>query len=136
MPDIMSRKARSRVMSRIRGTNTGPERIVAAMLRRRGLRFGKHPRRLPGRPDVYFSSAKVAVFVDGDFWHGWRFPEWARKLTPFWRRKIGLNRARDRRNHARLRRMGWKVVRLWEHEIERAPANGIDRVVSAVACRG
>lgn len=128
MTDIMSPEVRSRVMSRIRGKDTGPERRLRSLLHARGLRFRKHVRELPGRPDIVFVRACVAVFVDGDFWHGWRFPAWEHKLTPFWARKIRENRVRDRRNFARLRRMGWKVVRIWEHQVERDASAAADRI--------
>lgn len=100
-----------------------------------GYRFRVHDPRLPGRPDVVFSSARVAVFVDGDFWHGWRFPAWAHKLAPYWREKISRNRARDAMNFRRLRRHGWIVVRVWEHEVTRDLEKCIRRIVDAVGRR-
>ena len=132
MTDIMSPETRSRVMSRIRGRNTGPERALAKLLKGAGLKFGRHGKHLPGRPDFYFPSCKVAVCVDGDFWHGWRFPARKHKLTPFWRKKIGGNRARDRRNMAKLRRLGWRPVRIWEHQMERCPEMVLARVLAAL----
>ena len=63
-------------------------------------------RSLPGSPDVVFPRQRVAVFIEGDFWHGYRFPRWADTLKPYWREKIERNRGRDRKNHAKLRRMG------------------------------
>jgi DNA mismatch endonuclease (patch repair protein) len=61
---------------------------------------------------------RVAVFIDGDFWHGFRYQAWRVSLTAFWRAKIESNRARDQMNQRRLRRMGWRVVRIWQHQIE------------------
>lgn len=104
-------------MSRIRSRGTGPEREVAAILRRMGVRHEEHASDLPGTPDFVLRRRMVAVFVEGDFWHGWRFPLWRASLAPYWRRKIEANRARDARNHARLRRMGWRVLRVWEHDL-------------------
>src|SRR5579863_5871093 len=115
--DIMSPEKRSAVMARIKGRDTGPEQAIAAAFAARGLEWEGHARDLPGRPDFVFRQEKVAVFVDGDFWHGWRFPQWQDKLTEKWEAKIGGNRRRDVRNHGRLRRMGWLVVRLWEHQV-------------------
>ena len=106
-------------MSRIRGKDTGPERAVAEALRDRGWEFETHARDLPGRPDVLFREARVAVFVDGDFWHGWRFPVWKDKLSEKWAAKIDATRLRDARNFRKLRRAGWQVVRIWEHQINR-----------------
>lgn len=106
--------------------------MVRSGLHCRGLRFRKHVRTLPGNPDVVFSRARVAVFVDGDFWHGYRFPRWQDKLTVFWRNKIGHNRRRDRANFRRLRRQGWTVIRLWGHEVLRDVAQCVTRVEAAV----
>ena len=128
--DIMSSDARSRVMSRIRGKNTAPERAIAEELRGRGLPWEGHTRDLPGRPDFVFRSKRIAVFVDGDFWHGWRFSTWRKKLSPKWDEKIDATRKRDARNHRKLRRMGWIVVRLWEHQVYRDRQACVDRIVS------
>lgn len=95
-----------------------------------GLTWESHVRELPGRPDFVFRDAQVAVFVDGDFWHGWRFPQWRDKLSDKWEAKIDATRCRDARNHRRLRRMGWKVVRIWEHQIGHSPDDCLVRVVS------
>lgn len=118
-------------MSRIRGSNTGPELCVFRELRRRRVCFVTHAADLPGRPDVVLRRARVAVFIDGDFWHGWRFPRWAAKLQPKWRAKIEENRRRDQRSFRSLRRKGWRVVRLWEHDIERDLAGAIEKVLDA-----
>jgi DNA mismatch endonuclease (patch repair protein) len=90
---------------------------MAAEMASIGLRWEAHARDLPGRPDFIFREAKVAVFVDGDFWHGWRFPSWRHKLSEKWEQKIEATRLRDRRNHRRLRRAGWIVLRFWEHAV-------------------
>lgn len=130
--DIMSPETRSRVMSRIRSKDTGPEKAVATAFGELGLAWESHVRALPGRPDFVFVSAKVAVFVEGDFWHGWRFSEWRDKLSEKWEAKIEANRKRDARNHRKLRRQGWKVIRLWEHQVDHDLAACIARVVAAL----
>ena len=130
----MSPQTRSAVMSRIRGKNTGPERAVAGMLAALGLQPDLHARDLPGRPDFAFRDLRVAIFVDGDFWHGWRFPAWRLKLSEKWDRKIEGNRARDARNRARLRRAGWKVLRIWEHEVVGDPDRLEARLAALLAC--
>jgi DNA mismatch endonuclease (patch repair protein) len=119
-------------MARIRGKNTKPEQMVEKALAERGLRFESHPADLPGHPDVAFRCMKVAVFIDGDFWHGWRFPLWQKKLSPKWQDKIAGNRARDQRNFQRLRRLGWKVIRIWEHQIERDLPRCIEKIVAVI----
>ena len=133
--DIMSVEKRSALMSRIRGTNTGPEREMAAALDAFALAWESHARDLPGRPDFVFREAQVAVFVDGDFWHGWRFPAWRHKLSEKWERKIEATRLRDRKNHRRLRRMGWLVLRFWEHAIKRDAETLAARVYRAIEQR-
>jgi DNA mismatch endonuclease (patch repair protein) len=105
-------------MSRIKGRDTGLERAVADALRQHGLNWDAHRRDLPGCPDFVFRDARLALFVDGDFWHGWRFPAWRSKLSELWEAKIEGNVKRDQRNRRRLRSSGWAVLRLWEHQIE------------------
>ena len=131
--DIMSPDARSRVMARIKGKNTSPERAICRGLRVSGISFAKHARDLPGCPDIVFRELKLAVFIDGDFWHGWRFPLWEHKLSEWWRNKIAATRARDRRSFARLRRMGWRVIRIWEHQVETRPEECVSRILAARA---
>ncbi|MFY9607388.1 MAG: very short patch repair endonuclease [Blastocatellia bacterium] len=128
--DIMSPATRSIVMSRIKGSNTGPERILFAELRRQHVYFAKHVSQLPGRPDIVFRKAMLAIFIDGDFWHGWRFPLWQHKLSPKWRKKIAMTRDRDKRNFRRLRRLGYKVVRIWEHQIESHSEDCVSRILA------
>ena len=132
MTDNLTPSQRSYCMSRIKGKDTGLEVAVRSELHRRGLRFRKHVADLPGKPDVVFAKSRVVVFIDGDFWHGYRFPAWQDKVSEFWRVKISKNRARDAKNHRKLRRQGWTVVRLWQHELERDFEGAIDRVVSAL----
>jgi len=119
-------------MSRVRSTDTVPELLVRKLVHTRGLRFRKHCTWLPGRPDLVFVRSRVVVFVDGDYWHGWRFPAWKHKLGAYWKQKIEGNRRRDRRNFRRLRNDGWLVIRLWEHEVERDAEGCVDRVEHAV----
>jgi len=72
------------------------------------------------------------VFVDGDFWHGYRFPTWEKKVPDFWKNKISKNRERDAVNHWKLREMGWTVIRMWQHDVQKDFEACIDRVISAV----
>ena len=97
-----------------------------------GLTWESHVGELPGRPDFVFRADRVAVFVDGDFWHGWRFPLWREKLSDKWEDKIEATRRRDARNRRRLRRMGWKVVRIWEHQIDRSREDCLMRILSSL----
>lgn len=119
-------------MSRIKGKDTGPERIVRTELHRRGVRFRKHVKELSGKPDIVFTKRMVAVFVDGDFWHGYRFPAWEHTVSEFWRQKILRTRKRDAENFRKLRSLGWQVVRLWQHDIERDIEGSIARIIAAL----
>jgi DNA mismatch endonuclease (patch repair protein) len=131
--DIMSPEKRSALMSRIRGKDTAPERTMCRLLRLRKMHFTKHANDLPGRPDIVFRRIKLAVFIDGDFWHGWRFPLWQHKLAPKWREKISTNRARDKRNFRKLRGLGWTLVRLWEHQVDTSSVECLNRIIRARA---
>lgn len=125
----MSPERRSALMARIRGKDTSPERTIGERLKALGFEFESHPKDVPGRPDILFRDLKVAVFIDGDFWHGWRFPLWRKKLSESWELKIASNRKRDQRNFRRLRRLGWTVIRIWEHQVEQNAPACVARVV-------
>jgi len=120
-------------MQRQRSRNTGVERALRSELHRRGLRYRVHRRPIPGlrrESDVVNARLRLAVFVDGCFWHG--CPDhatWPKANAEFWREKIEGNRARDRDTDAKLRDAGWTVVRIWEHE---DPVEAADRVMVAV----
>jgi len=131
----MSPEKRSALMSRIKGKGTGPEKLLMRELRKRKVWFTTHARDLPGRPDIVFRKARIAVFVDGDFWHGWRFPLWEGKLSPNWREKIAATRERDQRNFRKLRAQGWKVIRIWEHQVEADPAACVKKIMEARGSR-
>jgi DNA mismatch endonuclease (patch repair protein) len=128
----MSPEKRSVVMSRIRGKDTGLERAVAAAMAAEGLEWESHARDLPGCPDFVFRQAKVAVFVDGDFWHGWHFPLWRDKLSEKWEAKIEATRRRDERNRRTLRRYSWTTIRIWEHQVAANLDQCVQRVKAAI----
>ena len=132
MVDNLTPAQRRKCMQAVRTRNTDLERKMAGRLRTLGLRWSSHPTALPGRPDFVFASAKVIVFVDGDFWHGYRFPAWRKRLSTFWRRKIEGNRRRDRATHSKLRRRGWIVIRVWGHELMRDPTVPAEKVQAAI----
>lgn len=130
MTDIFTKEKRSEVMSRIRPKGTKPELKVFRYLRKEKIHFQKHYRRVKGSPDVAVPSKKLAVFIDGDFWHGYQFAKWKHKLPQvYWQDKIQANVDRDRRTFAKLRRDGWKVLRVWEHELtERKKQKAFDKI--------
>jgi DNA mismatch endonuclease (patch repair protein) len=114
--------SRSQQMARVKGRHTTPERCLRAALWAKGLRYRLHTRTPSGRPDLVFPGRRVAVFVDGCFWHG--CPEhYVRPRTrhAFWAEKLAANVERDRRQTLELEERGWIVLRFWEHEVERDP---------------
>jgi DNA mismatch endonuclease (patch repair protein) len=133
--DNLTAHQRSYCMSRVKNRNTDLEALVRSELFKRGWRFRKHVSSLPGTPDIVFVRQGVAVFVDGDFWHGYRFPRWEASLSEFWITKIQKNRKRDRRNFAKLRRLGWRVARVWQHEIKRDLYGSVERLEKLLVTR-
>ncbi len=128
MADNMTPEQRRMTMSRIRGRDTKVELVVRKELHRRGYRFRVNATWLAGKPDVVFTRFRLAIFIDGDFWHGWKFDQWSQKLAPYWREKISGNIARDLRHRALLRREGWTVMRLWEHDVNKNLERCIRRI--------
>ena len=134
--DIVSKKVRSRMMAAVKGKNTALEKLVFVEMKKRGIRFKKHYGKLPGSPDLALPQIRKAIFIDGDFWHGYRYPVWQNKITsPFWRKKIEANRLRDRRNFRKLRRLGWQVIRIWGHDIKKSPTKTFQRIYDFVSRR-
>jgi DNA mismatch endonuclease (patch repair protein) len=118
--DVFSKVKRSEVMARIRGGgNASTEKRLIALMREHGIKGWRRNRPLPGKPDFVFPVRHVAVFVDGCFWH--RCPKCYRKPATnagFWEAKINRNVERDRQINCELRKRGWKVVRIWEHQLK------------------
>jgi DNA mismatch endonuclease, patch repair protein len=130
--DVLTPTQRSLCMSRIRGKNTKPEIALRTALWSLGLRYRLHTP-LPGRPDIVFSRSRLAVFVDGCFWHG--CPEHGVKPktnSAFWQTKLERNIARDLRTSASLKAAGWTVIRIWEHEICQDISEAVERVLQAI----
>jgi len=127
--DKFTRKTRSHIMASIHSNNTSPELKVFRALRKKNIYFKKHYTLALGTPDIAVPSKKKAIFVEGDFWHGFRYPLWKKRLSSkFWRNKIERNRERDRSYHNKLRRLGWKVARVWEHQLENNFEATIDKI--------
>jgi DNA mismatch endonuclease Vsr len=119
MADVFTKQKRSEVMAAIRSRgNRDTELKFVAIMRRHGITGWRSHRPLPGRPDFVFPGARLAVFVDGCFWHGCpkhcRMP---RTNLPYWQRKIVRNQERDRATNRIMRRLGWRVMRIWEHSL-------------------
>lgn len=120
--DPFTPEERSRVMRAVRSSDTAPELLLRGALWRRGMRYRLGRRIAETRPDLVFVGARLAVYVDGCFWHGCQ----RHYVAPvgnaeFWRRKLERNQARDRRNNGALAEIGWKVIRLWECDVRADP---------------
>jgi DNA mismatch endonuclease, patch repair protein len=116
-------------MQRMPRASSGPEMLIRRELHRRGLRFRVNHPQLPGRPDLAFTGARVAVFVDGCFWHA--CPDHGvlpKNNREWWKSKLARNVARDREKDAQLDVMGWVVVHVWEHEDPVEAADSIERL--------
>ena len=135
MADTLSPQKRSRLMSRIRGKNTKPELLVRSLLHSMGYRFRLHRRDLPGNPDIVLPRHGVCIFVHGCFWHlhskckDARIPK---TRTAWWRKKLEGNATRDKRQAAALRRLGWRVITVWECQTEK-PARLLKRLQAILA---
>ena len=135
MPDIVSPAVRSRMMSGIRGRDTGPELVIRSGLHRRGFRFRLHDRKLAGKPDLVFPKYRAVIFVNGCFWHGHdcHLFKWPQTRKAFWKAKITANRKRDAANSATLRAQGWRVCHIWECALKGKTRHVADNVIDQCA---
>ena len=126
-----------RVMASIKSKDTEPELLVRQALWKRGLRYRVNVRTLPGKPDIVFTRAKIAIFCDGDFWHGHNWAvrgmasleEELNSYSEFWRSKILSNIERDSKNTLALTESGWIVIRLWESDIRKDLTSCITTII-------
>jgi DNA mismatch endonuclease, patch repair protein len=134
VPDVFTKSKRSLVMSAIRSKgNKDTELKLASIFRASGIKGWRRHQSVPGRPDFVFRNQRLAVFVDGCFWHG--CPKHGRvpgSNAGYWEPKLAGNRCRDRRVSAQLRKAGWTVIRTWEHDLAR-PRALLRRVSRALA---
>lgn len=135
----MSREASitHKIMASIKSKDTEPELLVRQALWKRGLRYRVNVRTLPGKPDIVFTRAKIAIFCDGDFWHGHNWAvrgmasleEELNSYSEFWRSKILSNIERDSKNTLALTESGWIVIRLWESDIRKDLTSCITTII-------
>ncbi|MEY5060585.1 MAG: hypothetical protein RIS45_506 [Planctomycetota bacterium] len=123
MADTLTKAERSALMAKIRGTNTKPEVLVRSALHRAGFRFRLYASGLPGRPDIVLPKHGVVIFVHGCFWHrhGCTLSSEPSTRRRFWNEKFARNVARDARNARALRRLGWRVLTVWECALRSKP---------------
>ncbi len=128
-------KSRSLIMSKIRSKNTKPEVILRKKLWSVGIRYRINVDSLPGRPDIVIKKARLIVFVDGEFWHGYNWEEKKKKIKSnrgFWIPKIERNMQRDSENNKKLKQLGYKVFRFWEHQIKANIEGPANKVISFI----
>ncbi len=135
MTDVLTPDQRSRVMGRIRGSNTKPELWVRRGLFALGFRYRLHQRQLPGTPDLVLPRYRAVIFVNGCFWHGhdcplYRLPS---TRTDFWQSKIEKTRIRDQKNNIRLRELDWRVLIIWECALRGRTRQSPDDVFGSLA---
>ncbi len=129
MSDRITKEQRSKIMSCIKSVNTSLEINFKKLLSKNKIKgFRKHPKIL-GNPDFASSKKRIAIFIDGDFWHGYNWKNLG-KIPPkkYWQKKIERNIKRDKRYNKQLKEEGWKVLRFWEHDIKKNPAKCLSKI--------
>lgn len=130
MPDVLTKEQRANNMSKIRGKNTKPEVKLRKMLWSEGIRGYRIHYKLPGKPDIVFIKKKIAIFIDGCFWHKcpvcFQEPETKKE---FWMKKISSNVERDIKVNLQLQKDGWTVIRFWEHEVRKNPEQILSKII-------
>ena len=122
MVDVYDKAKRSEIMSRVKNKRTSPEEAVGEILRGLGIKYRRNDKTLPGKPDFSVRPRKVAIFVNGCFWHGHEHCPRAKLPTTnvdFWTKKIRTNMGRDRRSARKLRLAGWRVITVWQCSLRR-----------------
>ena len=134
MPDVFTKAKRSQVMSRIRGHgNKDTELALMKHFRRHRITGWRRRQPVFGKPDFVFRQQRLALFVDGCFWHACpKHSKLPANNRPFWKKKMAANQARDRRVNRTLRQGGWRVVRIWEHDLVKRGEACIRRIQAAL----
>lgn len=130
MPDVLTKKQRSYNMARIKSKNTGPELILRKLLSQNKVLGYRSHYKIFGRPDLAFPKKRLAVFIDGCFWH--KCPLCFVKptsRTEFWKEKIRKNIKRDKEVNKFLKKNGWKFLRIWEHELRKNPEKVCQKII-------
>lgn len=126
---------RSELMRKIRSKDTGPEKALRKLLWNAGVRYRKNVAKLPGTPDLVIQKHRIAIFIDGEFWHGYNWEEKKEKIKSnkaYWLPKIEKNIVRDKESDQRLEYIGYRVIHFWQHEIEQNPAMCCLRVMEEI----
>ncbi len=122
---------RSFNMSQVKSTNTKPEIFIFSLLDMRGVKYEKHYKTY-GRPDVAFPGKRIAVFINGEFWHGRNYNKEKDRYKDFWIEKIQKNIIRDKQNYKLLRKDGWTVIKIWDKDIKKFPKRELNKIMKAL----
>lgn len=135
MADVHDRATRSYNMSRIRGKDTKPEMLVRRYLHAQGFRYKLHDKSLPGKPDIVLPKYKTVIFVHGCFWHGHKNCKYfviPKTRTDWWLNKINRNKELDKINSAKLKKLGWRILIVFECELK---SDKFERALSVLTDR-
>lgn len=136
MADTVTKKERSRIMRAVKSKDTGMERVLRKELRKKGYKFKTNVSKLAGKPDIVFKKKKAVIFLDSCFWHGCRFHcRMPATNAQYWKEKIARNKKRDREINKKYKKMGWTVLRFWEHQIKKRPQEAINKIEKALKRR-
>ncbi len=125
----------SQRMAKIKSKNGFSEVLLAKSLWHEGIRYRKNYKKLPGSPDIAITSKHIAIFVDGEFWHGFDWENSQRRIKAnreYWINKIEKNMARDKRNDELLHEMGWLVLHFWDAEVKKHPDECVKKILLAI----
>ena len=137
MTDVVSPRRRSEIMALVGHKDTRPEKIVRSFLHKKGLRYRLHVKELPGKPDLVFPRYKTVVFINGCFWHGHKDKKCKLARMPksnvkFWKSKIQKNQIRDQKNTEQLRSLNWRVIIVWECQLNQKGL--LERLAKDIVC--
>lgn len=134
--DKISKKQRSRIMSKIHGKDTKPEIMLRKLLWNRGYRYRKNYKLLEGTPDIVLIKYRLAIFIDGEFWHGYHWRILKKKIGSnrgYWIPKIERNIKKDREVNEVLKSKGWKVLRFWTKKILKEPEICMEEIIKEIS---
>lgn len=131
MADIFSKKKRSEIMSRVRDKDSRIEIVFRRALWKKGFRYSKNSTKYFGKPDLVLKKYKTVIFIDSCFWHGCKkhgsMPQTRKK---FWEAKIESNKKRDKKVNQYYKKSDWKIIRIWEHEIQKNLPKSLNRIIN------
>lgn len=134
--DNLTKSQRHKNMQHIRSTNSKPEKLLRLALWHKGIRYRKNWKKLPGKPDIVLTRYKIAIFVDGDFWHAKNHlenpGEQVATHREYWVPKLKNNVARDKEINDELAEMGWLVLRFWESDIKKDVTSIVEKIIESL----